>query len=145
MSLSFLRAQALLLPVDPRFHICATDEEHDADGRIIKFKEPLIFPDNKALLVTPERCPEIAHCTTALVLGDVVEDLRVTRALKLDTVLSVGFDNYNKESEAAAMRENYDIVVKNDGSLELVIELIKYIVSGTIPQRIPLLAQHLPK
>ncbi len=107
--------------------LCATEEEYDREGKLSAFVEPILTPFNKSLLFTPERYPALKKFRGAVVMGDLVEDLAAVRAVPLETVLSIGFDNFNVPEVTAKMCAEFDIVVKNDGTLEPATEILSYI------------------
>lgn len=126
-SLAVLGAQKDIADLGSILTVCATDEKYDERGALAAFLPPLATLGNKDVLFTPERFPAIKGHHTALVLGDSSEDLLAIASIKLDSCLKVGFDNYAKKEEAEAMCENYDIVIRKDGSLDVVTELLGYL------------------
>ena len=65
-----------------------------------------------------------------LLLGDSLGDLGMIEGFEYDNLISVGFLNENIEENLHAYKENFDIVIMNDGSMNYVNGLIKKIVVG---------------
>ena len=102
-----------------------TQEEYDKDEILVAFKEPIITSLNKSKLISHEILPHVPLNSNAIVIGDLIPDLLVTENLKLDTVLSVGFYHEEGSSPLENFKEQYDVLILNDGNLTWVANLIK--------------------
>ena len=63
-----------------------------------------------------------------LVLGDLVEDLRVLEGLDHEVELKIGFLNRNIEENLDVFKQNFDVVITNDGPMTFVNQIIKQIM-----------------
>lgn len=107
--------------------ICATEEQYDSNDVLIKFIEPIVNMFNKEEILNEERYPHLKSCKGALILGDAVEDLHVLKKINVQNYLTIGFDNFAEKSLADSMAENYDIIIKGDGNMNVITELIEFI------------------
>jgi len=112
-----------------KIKIFGTEEKYDADRCLIGFGSLILTPFNKFDLFTYANFPELSKFRNAIVLGDLPEDILAVKNLtKLETILSIGFDGNSKETEEE-MKNKYDILIKNDGNLLLIIEIIQFVQS----------------
>jgi cytosolic 5'-nucleotidase 3 len=63
-----------------------------------------------------------------IVMGDLVEDLRVLEGLDHQVELKIGFLNRNVEENLDIFKEKFDVVIINDGPMTFVNEMIKQII-----------------
>lgn len=108
--------------------LCASGEEFQNDGEFIKFRDPFVVSCNKDQSLTLEKYPELLNYKNAIVLGDAVEDFRISHKInsQIKVMLSIGFENENSEE----LYKKCDIVIKNDGNLTFVNDIIQYIKDG---------------
>ena len=74
--------------------------------------------------------------THVLLLGDNMGDIHMSDGLDISERLAVGFLNDRITENLPVYRSIFDTVILNDGSMELVRQLVQHIVSGTIPSAV---------
>ena len=92
----------------------------------IDYEKPLIHILNKQRFIY-ETCDKRAFRKNVVVMGDILEDVKMVRDSKHSTVLKVGFLN-DLESQGHLLDEfskTFDIVITGDGSLQHVNYLLK--------------------
>ena len=146
MSFKSLCERAQLVDPKSKVVVCCTEEEYDSKGVLIAFKDPIVTLSNKGDRFTPEKFPAATAFSTAIVLGDAVDDLKVTKHFKdkFTTVLTIGFDNYLKAADAELFSHSYDIVIQNDGTLFPVLDILHFLLEDKhdlqCPALLPLIA-----
>jgi len=60
-----------------------------------------------------------------IICGDSLGDIKMADGVAHDTCLSIGFLNLNKEKMIDKYRDTFDIVITDDGSFELVNEILR--------------------
>ena len=68
-----------------------------------------------------------------ILMGDNVADSHSVQSIKFDKSLKIGFVNYEKEklvndsAKYEAYKENFDVLIYNDGSFNYLVSLLKEI------------------
>ena len=62
-----------------------------------------------------------------ILLGDGLGDVTMAEGIPHEVVLKVGFLNDKVEQLLPKYKEIYDVIVTNDGSMDVVVELLKEI------------------
>lgn len=100
----------------------------DENGKAISVKEPIIHVMNKdetAIDKIPEIYNVIKNKKNVILLGDSMGDLGMIHGFAYDTLIKVGFLNYNIEESEKNYLENFDIVLEGDGDFDYINELLK--------------------
>ncbi|CAG8665540.1 8093_t:CDS:1 [Scutellospora calospora] len=86
------------------------------------FKEPLIHALNKGKVNIKDNpyYTKIKNRNNIILLGDTIGDLQMASGINHDTCLSIGFYNAKDNSINEEYKKMYDIVVTNDGSLDVI-------------------------
>lgn len=96
----------------------------DENGRICGFSEPLIHSLKKSVALQDRQL-----APNLLVLGDIPTDTDVIRDIKFEESLCVGFANDVSKIPLADFTERYDLLIFDDGDLDVVDEVVK-VVAG---------------
>jgi len=103
---------------------------NEKTGICDKFVGPLyhVFnKDNLGLEGTPYE-KLIENRTNVIVCGDSLGDIKMADGVKHDTCLSIGFLNLNKEKMLDKYMNTFDIVITDDGSFDLVNEILRILI-----------------
>lgn len=120
----YLRAENKLYDT---VHIIANFFEFGVDGRVVGVKEPIVHSVNKHEILV-DKFPafdSIENRKNVLLLGDGVDDVGMIEGFDYENLIKVGFLNENVEENLAKFKENFDVVILGDGSLEYVNDLLK--------------------
>eukprot|EP00742_Colponemidia_sp_Colp-10_P001787 GILJ01001911.1.p1 GENE.GILJ01001911.1~~GILJ01001911.1.p1 ORF type:complete len:347 (+),score=61.17 GILJ01001911.1:52-1092(+) len=105
----------------------------DSEGLLVGFDDDnnVIHSMNKGRFASQffSSTPELAQRKNVILLGDLCEDLTMAEGLNYDSMISVGFlnDPTKVEEMLPHYQEVYDVVVINDGSVDFVADLIKFV------------------
>lgn len=114
------------------------------DDKLVSFQGNVVHPANKEQFVTTKETMEdeknyekgkpLRH--NILLMGDVVDDLRMIENVEHDTVLKIGFFNYSlndgKQELLEDFKANFDVIISGDGDLWPVIAIIQIIAGKQI-------------
>ncbi|HLD02166.1 MAG TPA: hypothetical protein VJC07_00510 [Candidatus Nanoarchaeia archaeon] len=111
-------------------HLIANFFDFDDSGKAVSFREPLIHTFNKnEIQVTHEPYrKEISKRKNVILLGDSIGDIGMAEGIKHDTMIKVGFLNDKVDSNIKIFKENFDVVITNDGPMNYVNELLSKIL-----------------
>lgn len=110
-------------------HIVSNRFKWDKDGRSCGIIYPIIHSFNKdehSLHDLPFYA-EIARRKNVILLGDSLGDLGMASGLSHDNILKVCFPEDVDPQTLATIESGYDLIIKDDGSMEYVIDLVKKI------------------
>lgn len=101
--------------------------EWDNKGNAVKTKGPIIHSMNKSEIVLEnfEFYSEIEDRKNVLLLGDGIGDLAMVKGFLYDSLVKVGFLNYDLEKNLERYKENFDVVITNDSDMNFVNEFLK--------------------
>lgn len=105
--------------------------EYDSEGKMIKVKSPMIhiLNKNEASLQQTPFFDKIKSRKNIILLGDSLADLKMTQGLEYDNLIKIGFLNKNIEENLEIYKQNFDILLLRDSSLEPVLSLLKEMFS----------------
>jgi len=115
---------------EPYIEYCMTPEIYDKNTLIVGFSEPTITSANKNSFVSHSKYPDIKKGMNVIVMGDMLDDIRIIEELECSTIIRGGFYNstpVESDPEFRKYLETFDIVLANDGNLVHIAELIKLI------------------
>ena len=107
--------------------------EFDAQGRVVKIKEPVIHSMSKHEIAVPDFpiFEKIKDRKNVLLIGDTLEDISMVEGFDYDNLLKIGFLNeYRSASgdiDSEAFKKNFDVVICNDGPMDFVVDLCQEI------------------
>lgn len=117
----------------PNISIIANIFEFDANGKVVKIKEPIIHSINKseiAIKSFPDIYGKIKERRNVLLLGDNVTDIGMVEGFAYDNLLKIGFltpDAQDKDN-METFKENFDVILTGDGGLEFVNKLMSELI-----------------
>ena len=132
----FLRQQGCLYP---NINVVSNRMRFDDAGDLVGFSSLLIHTLNKnaaTLMQTGDGWTHDPNRTHVLLLGDNMGDIHMSDGLDISERLAVGFLNDRITENLPVYRSIFDTVILNDGSMELVRQLVQHIVSGAIPSAV---------
>lgn len=100
----------------------------DKKGRVISTKEPIIHSMNKdetILRKIPEVYKIIKSRKNVLLLGDSLGDLGMIEGFDYDSLLKVGFLNFDYDKDLEGFKKNFDVVLEGDGDFGYVNGLMR--------------------
>jgi cytosolic 5'-nucleotidase 3 len=108
--------------------IISNEFEFDNNGLAIKVKEPIIHVLNKDETVIkdfPDIFERVKAKKNVILLGDNIEDIDMVIGFEYDNLLKIGFLNENIKENLDKYKENFDLIILNDGDMEFVNKLMK--------------------
>ncbi|MFZ5955350.1 MAG: hypothetical protein ACOYT4_02910 [Nanoarchaeota archaeon] len=96
--------------------------EFDKQGYATKIKQPIIHALNKdeqAFRNFPIY-KSIQKKKNVILLGDGIEDLKMISGFKFDNLIKFGFLNEDIESNLDLYKQNFDVLITNDGNFEAI-------------------------
>ena len=112
-------------------HIISNSYEWDLKGNAVGFKKPIIHVMNKDETILkdfPEIFKVIKGRKNVLLLGDSLGDLGMIKGFDYDNLVKVGFLNDKVEENLEKYKENFDVILADDGSFDYVNNLVKEMV-----------------
>ena len=112
-------------------HIISNSYEWDLKGNAIGFKKPIIHVMNKDETILkdfPEIFNRIKDRKNVLLLGDSLGDLGMVKGFDYNNLIKVGFLNDKVEENLKKYKENFEVIITNDGSFDYVNKMVKEIV-----------------
>jgi cytosolic 5'-nucleotidase 3 len=104
----------------------------DENGKFLDILKPIIHVLNKdEVIIEDEKIKlQIKDKKNVILIGDGEGDLSMTSHIEFEDIIRVGFLNEKEEESMETFKKVFDIVVINDGSLEVVNEILKVIKEG---------------
>lgn len=112
-------------------HIISNSYKWDSKGNAIGFKKPIIHVMNKDETIIkdfPEIFKVIKDRKNVLLLGDSLGDLGMIKGFDYENLIKVGFLNDKIEENLKKYKENFEVIITNDGSFDYVNKLVKEVV-----------------
>jgi 5'-nucleotidase len=110
----------------PNVYIVGNRYDFDKFGKAISIKGPIIHTFNKTE-VTLENTPfykKIKNRKNVLLLGDSIGDIGMIEGFDYNHLLKIGFLNEEVKKNLQIYKENFDIVITNDGDFDFVKDLV---------------------
>jgi 5'-nucleotidase len=110
-------------------HIISNFFEFDNEGMAVGYKSKLIHSLNKdeAQVRGSKYFKKISDRTNVLLLGDSVEDIKMSAGMNHEEIIKVGFLNKNIDENIESFKKNFDVIILNDGPMDFVNELLEEI------------------
>jgi 5'-nucleotidase len=113
-------------------HIISNSYEWDSKGNAsaVAIKEPIVHPTNKDLVAIRELpvFEKIKNRGNVLLLGDNLSDSKVVDNIEFDNLIKIGFLNDNVGSNLEEYKENYDVILLGDPSMDYVNQLVSGLI-----------------
>ena len=112
-------------------HIISNSFEWNEKGDMVGFKKPIIHTMNKDETVIknfPAIFQEVKSRTNVLLLGDNLGDVGMIDGFDHENLIKIGFLNENIEENLEQYKDNYDIVILNDSSMDHVNDVLKELI-----------------
>jgi hypothetical protein len=68
---------------------------------------------------------EVAERKNVMLIGDSPDDVDMILGFEYENLLKIGFWNKPTPENEKVFRENYDVLIKNDGEMKKVNEILK--------------------
>ena len=123
----FLKKEGKLYP---NIYIVSNCLEWDEKENFIGVKDPIIHSINKdgSLIRKLPFFKVIKNRRNALLLGDNIEDCQMINGLNYKNVIKIGFLNEEIGENLNAYKNNFDILILDDGEMNYVNDLLKEII-----------------
>jgi len=112
----------------PNIYFVTNQFEWDAAGRVIAAKEPVIHSMNKdetVLAELPRVFAAIKDRKNVILLGDSLGDLGMIEGFAFESLLKIGFLNFDFDAQRESFKQNFDVVLEGDGGFGFVNELVE--------------------
>jgi cytosolic 5'-nucleotidase 3 len=122
---SFLKNKGVL---SDNIYIISNSFEWDKNGKAIKVKEPIIHIANKNEHTAknfPEIFEKIKNRKNVILLGDSISDTEMVSGFNYDSLIKIGFFNENVEDNVESYKNNFDVVITHDFSMQFVLDFTK--------------------
>jgi HAD superfamily hydrolase (TIGR01544 family) len=108
-------------------YIYANMFRFDSEGNAIGIGERIIHTANKKITNVGkiEFYSEVKDKKNLVLLGDDLTDLRMSESFDYDNIIKIGFLNEKVDIDLSLYKENFDILILNDGDFQPVSDLIK--------------------
>jgi len=108
-------------------YIYANMFRFDSEGNAIGIGERVIHTVNKKITSVGkiEFYSEVKDKKNLVLLGDDLTDLRMSESFDYDNIIKIGFLNEKVDIDLSLYKENFDILILNDGDFQPVSDLIK--------------------
>lgn len=119
-----LKAKKLLYP---NMHIVSNMMHFDEQGYCDSFVDPLIHVFNKSefQLETTPYFESIESRANVILMGDSLGDLKMSKGVKHDLCLNIGFCNHDWETTEDLYTEAFDIVIMRDANFAPVVDILE--------------------
>lgn len=110
-------------------HIISNEFVWDKEGFATSVKQPIIHSLNKdeTLLKDFPFYNMVADRKNVILLGDNPDDIDMVVGFPYENLLTIGFWNKPTSENQLVYEKSYDVLIKNDGSMTKVNEIIKQI------------------
>lgn len=111
-------------------HIIANFLEFDENEKAIGYKSKIIhtFNKNEGQVKTGPFYPEIKKRKNVILLGDNLGDLGMAEGLEHNSIIKIGFLNENVENLLDKFKEQFDVIILDDGPMDFVNRLVEKII-----------------
>jgi 5'-nucleotidase len=116
----------------PNIHIIANFFKFNKDGIAIGRREPVIHTFNKTETEVKELpvYNELLKRKNVLLLGDNLGDLGMIKGFPYENLIKIGFLTENVEENLEPFKQEFDIIILNDGNMDYINNLIKQIIES---------------
>jgi len=124
---TFLKYQKIMYN---NIHIISNMLKFDKNGLFVKVIEPIIHSMNKNEIIIKDLkvFKKIKNRKNVILLGDGLGDINMADGFDYNKIIKIGFLNDNIDKKIGFFKENYDIIILNDSSMEYINILLKKIL-----------------
>lgn len=112
-------------------HIISNSFIWDENGNATGVRQPIIHGMNKDETIVqdfPEIYEKIKKRKNVILLGNNVEDIEMVKGFNYQNIIKIGFLNEKVEENLENYKNNFDIVILNDGPMDYINDLLKEII-----------------
>lgn len=111
-------------------HIISNSFKWDKEGYVVSINKPIIHSMNKdeTLIKKFPFYKIIKNRKNVLLLGDSLGDVGMIKGFPYKNLIKIGFLNNEIEKNVKKYKENYDVVILNDGKMDYVNGLLKRLI-----------------
>jgi|TARA_B100002003_G_C14121979_1_gene539682 5'-nucleotidase len=115
-----------------KLHIIANFFDFDKDGKIKGYKSKIIhtFNKNESSIKNTPYYNEIKERKNVLLIGDNLGDLSMSEGLDHNAIIKIGFLNKKEEHLLDKFKDNFDVIILKDGTMNFINDLIKEITNS---------------
>jgi len=107
-------------------HVIGNEFEYNERGKAIAIKRIIhVFNKNETKLEHLPIYDGLLNRNNVILLGDSVGDLGMVEGFPYENLLTIGFLNDNVDENIETYKENFDIIISNDGDFGFVNKLMK--------------------
>ena len=108
-------------------HIISNIIKWSYNGYAVGFKEPIIHGMNKGehSLENYPIFKLIKNRKNILLLGDNISDTNMVKGIEYENIIKIGFLNMDIEKNLEAFKQNFDVVITDDGEMDYVNQLLE--------------------
>lgn len=118
----------------PNVQIASNSFLWGEDGKVTGVAEPLIHTFNKDFTAVRQFpfFESIKARKNVILLGDGLGDAEMLNGFDYDAVIKIGFLNESSKGELARFKQEYDIVILEDGSMDYIVDTFKQAFDAVI-------------
>jgi cytosolic 5'-nucleotidase 3 len=111
----------------PNIKIISNFFDFDKKGFAKGYKGEIVhvFNKGKHKINDPMYEKNISKRKNILLLGDSIGDTKMADQMNFDEIIKIGFLNKDSQKDFDELKNNFDVIILNDGSLEFVNNLLK--------------------
>ncbi len=114
----------------PNIHIISNIFEFDKNGFITNYKDKIIHVFNKSevSITNKKYLNSISKRKNVILLGDSLGDAAMADGTDHEVIIKIGFLNEKVEESLNKYKENFDVIILNDGPMDYVNNLLQEII-----------------
>jgi cytosolic 5'-nucleotidase 3 len=118
--------------MNDKIHIISNFFEFDKDGNTTGYKSKIIhtFNKNESSVKNTSYYKEIKTRKNVILLGDNLGDLKMSEGIDHNSIIKIGFLNENQKNLLEKFKDNFDVIVLNDGPMDFIKNLVKEIIKS---------------
>jgi 5'-nucleotidase len=111
----------------PEVYIVGNRYNFNKEGKAISVRIPLVHTFNKTevTLKGAGLYDKVKDRKNVILLGDSIGDVGMIEGFDYDNLLKIGFLNEDVEKNLSRYKENFDVVITNDGDFDFINKLFK--------------------
>lgn len=112
-------------------HIISNSFQWDNQGQAIRINTPIIhtLAKNETIIKDfPKIFEKVKERKNVILLGDSVSDIEMITGFDYNNLIKIGFLNEEIEKDLENYKENYDVLILNDSSVEFINNLLSQVL-----------------